>query len=1020
MAQPAGSVLRSFARPDSIASAPGRRRRTPAHLSVSLKHPPLRTELGLDQAQAGPLSASLANGNNCNHSGESSNPEQWFEMSNNLRQKKPSFNDHEPPFFLQNPSTESGGDSQIRGDTPPAFQSQSDLLLRLDSNENISEEYRSVIDDLTIENKCLKGRLRKLEGLHDKPMQSQRLFEVRVHGLPAVKKMELNEMLKKFAINLNKPPTKPETNSAPLALHVEANIPKPTSSHTSTRVADSGYGSMAASNHASSNQMSNAGSSSRTNHANQVVEASRAREQNIHSYLHDIPEGLLPRQSRFLSAEARKQHVVSRLEQIFGGRGAAVEGHQQPIQQQEISQVAAKDDRSAIEARGQRAADEGTREAPIMPRETEDPMEPTSAAYAQSEPNANSDSVAPGSQHRSEETNTDQYSTCFEQRPTRPLDLDPQRAQVPAENIGYFRHLGFSLPDGESGRKTADSEGWVYLNLLTNMAQLHTINVTTDFVKQAIVEQSEKLELSRDGRKVRWKDSERNTRNDSNQGSATCSSNQDAGYSPNEHFFCQTNPRKRARTSQDESYVDLQRLSNNAQKRQELTGPTPTAYLYRPMLPRNESDEDVQISDYEYGPDSQYAEDYFRASSDDAFKSNRKSSWNRCGNGSMMFYSNANFYLDLTGDKPKASKTSALASSGVLAQPPLGSQLPSATENAVPKYMCQSDSLSTIAQTETAEMGSVSKKRSHQSSSKSIHVGSPSVEEAQVCEKKACQSPLKMDVSGIGGVYPADNFSIDVRRTVQTVPQPSVHQRQPWMNKCGIGSARKHEVTSQENVVSTEMKQLPPSSLPDASFAFSPKKSDSTPSSSASPPNDLYRQRSLPYIEAESSESGSDDDYDSESNDPEITSMASEVQSQLAHIRSNSGSSTRPFPNHQATQVTVAASLNQNEEDYEEEEDYDEEDDDNQSVDFLAAARQADPEAILRREREYDAEMAERLAEEIPAGSSAATCGGGKGSGQNSPADVYAEMDVDQGARDPNGSDEEGINGDSMAASVSS
>jgi hypothetical protein len=31
-----------------------------------------------------------------------------------------------------------------------------------------------------------------------------------------------------------------------------------------------------------------------------------------------------------------------------------------------------------------------------------------------------------------------------EQRPTRPLDLNPERAQIPADNIKYLQHLGFS------------------------------------------------------------------------------------------------------------------------------------------------------------------------------------------------------------------------------------------------------------------------------------------------------------------------------------------------------------------------------------------------------------------------------------------------------------------------------------------------------------------------------------------------------------------------------------------------
>ena len=67
------------------------------------------------------------------------------------------------------------------------------------------------------------------------------------------------------------------------------------------------------------------------------------------------------------------------------------------------------------------------------------------------------------------------------------------------------------------------------------------------------------------------------------------------------------------------------------------------------------------------------------------------------------------------------------------------------------------------------------------------------------------------------------------------------------------------------------------------------------------------------------------------------------------------------------------------EEDEDEDEDDESEDNSDDEVDFLAAARALDPEAIREKEREYDANMAERLAEEIPAGSSAATAGGGSG-----------------------------------------
>jgi hypothetical protein len=53
-------------------------------------------------------------------------------------------------------------------------------------------------------------------------------------------------------------------------------------------------------------------------------------------------------------------------------------------------------------------------------------------------------------------------------------------------------------------QEDADPQGYVYLNLLTNMAQLHTMSVTLPFVKQAIRTFSNCLELNEDGTKVRW------------------------------------------------------------------------------------------------------------------------------------------------------------------------------------------------------------------------------------------------------------------------------------------------------------------------------------------------------------------------------------------------------------------------------------------------------------------------------------------------------------------------------------
>jgi hypothetical protein len=107
------------------------------------------------------------------------------------------------------------------------------------------------------------------------------------------------------------------------------------------------------------------------------------------------------------------------------------------------------------------------------------------------------------------------------QRPTRSCDLDPDRAQIPSENMNYIRHLDLLSPDILPGQQSIqdihlDAEGWVSLNLLYNLVQLHLINVTPDFVRSAVLEISNKFQLSTDGHKIRWRDGSKVTKSSSN------------------------------------------------------------------------------------------------------------------------------------------------------------------------------------------------------------------------------------------------------------------------------------------------------------------------------------------------------------------------------------------------------------------------------------------------------------------------------------------------------------------------
>jgi hypothetical protein len=76
-----------------------------------------------------------------------------------------------------------------------------------------------------------------------------------------------------------------------------------------------------------------------------------------------------------------------------------------------------------------------------------------------------------------------------------------------------------------------------------------------------------------------------------------------------------------------------------------------------------------------------------------------------------------------------------------------------------------------------------------------------------------------------------------------------------------------------------------------------------------------------------------------------------------------------------------------------------EDDDQDSNIDMLATARALDPEGVRRIELAYDMTTAERLAQEIPAGSSAATAGGG--SGRNTPSYATDSTQGNSSAADP-------------------
>jgi len=209
---------------------------------------------------------------------------------------------------------------------------------------------------------------------------------------------------------------------------------------------------------------------------------------------------------------------------------------------------------------------------------------------------------------------------------------------------------------------------------------------------------------------------------------------------------------------------------------------------------------------------------------------------------------------------------------------------------------------------------------------------------------------IDFEASGLGGVQPEDNLSIRVRRAhVRTTssellgrPRSSLYPKRILdalhsATDAGPTSPRTPPSVIQEKIISASCRVLPSSELPPASFL----PFDSTPT------DELESE-----TESDNSESGDVSVTALRLQDHALAIDGLEEESDLESVYSD--------------------------------------DSDDGSVDLLATARRVDPNLVRSQEREYDAALADRLAEELPAGSSAATIGGG--SGFNTPSSVKAAM----------------------------
>jgi hypothetical protein len=824
-----------------------------------------------------------------------------------------------------------------------------------------------VIDDLTIENKKLRERLRRYERSHSSHLEKDKLFEVKVHALDPRKKRELEETLHAFASSISKDEsTSTSTSLAPVK---DSRGPTATARHTSrnpsslstsnSRFVDSAYASLSTSGALSSSASNNVGIQKKKDNSPLTV----SKEAKVQSFLDDIPPGLFPKHSTVMSERSKKKLVVRRLEQLFTGNIKIAGGsNSQPLQQQGVSESAAQDDRRVIESRGQQVSAEGLREAHILSRE----MELERAVVSKLPRTSSTDS---GSQADGSANSTDTPSSP-NQRPTRPLDLDPDRAQVPADNMEYIRHLGISTPDmvpqDFMHAAAEDGHGWVYLNLLINMAQLHIINVTPDFVRSAVTELSTKFQLSQDGSKIRWRGGTEGTELTSDSGgdnalrfSPSDSDSLDEGSKKRRKLDNEQYQRSGPEQTLKQGRFSAVPIAENGQTRQIHFNERQNTIHYKPLFAHQSSSQEDEMSlDDSASQDSFVVPDKSGTgiTSNPAGLPGRRSqssssSKRKRTDGAIVFYSGAQFCTDLSGDREDISTPIHVDDVGVdgfsnHSHNALGCQMNQKSRPS-PSRSSSGSALS-LRPLRNSSIGddplSNMKTRSETFDSPMNDMADFDFSPQWTAEEQQGFTPLSLDACGLGGTRPADHFAVMVktrRRKVDgktrmrlskfSAPGPKTQRFFHNISKSSLDLFRDSDRTvDNESGTYAPVENGNSVDLPLRSEIISTRVQHLEPSDL--PPPATYHGTFTSSTEW-SGDTSSDDDRDER--------LVIRQRSRFAHWALSSAS------------LDDAVRCSNDDEDVSEE---DIEESDTSSIDMLAHARGSDPQSVAAREQQYERE----------------------------------------------------------------
>lgn len=821
-------------------------------------------------------------------------------------------------------------------------------MQELDLNRDSSEDYRSVIDDLTIQNQRLKRKLRKYERLYSSHLQKDKLFEVTFHGLSAEKRRELENILREFVFCSDE--SSPDTTATSeftrqhLPSHQAASMIRasPYVSQSRPQV-DSGYGSISASGQTPT------ASSYQSKRPPVASENNPGRDGQSQ-----------PNNTPYLNTHAKKALIVERLEQLFTGKALRGRPYNQVLPQPNVSGSAADADRMEMDPRDPKFNHRGVREARILPAGLNTPRNDLEAGQDEIDSNMASGAPSPMS-----------TPSSSEQRPTRPLDLDLRRTQYPAENIDYIRHLGISTPSIDHAVDSEPTEGWVYFNLLVNMAQLHTLSVMPEFIRQAVIELSTKLELSEGGRKIRWKGETQGTKMSSDSSSGA---ERETSSSPEEEDEDQVSKDRRVKRGNGPicredpastaglATIAVNRPSGHSTTRDNSDDVTAGAYrpssddrfYYKPLFfhatATDEEDSDDSYSAYSR-ESSLLPEDFditgYQDQShiqDETLQRSLKLRRSDC-EGPLIFYKRAGFCTDLSGDRLENVGNRYEG----LGYEPLTEEIIGCHSafNGGSLLVFQHHPESPLLRNQSpGTVGTVDDELSTEESMVSFRMEpiSPLIEPQDTDE---IPRSSVFEVSGLAGVHPADHFKVNVQILRKIMngqhagPDAPVSRRGYGVGRIRNGGEYGPERLSYddepytEQIISATRVDLPPSTLPPPSCVHQP----------SSPSVSDYGQQS-----SSSSDSSDEEDYDTHSyplnrnfSPPQLTRMLSTIST--------------PGP---GDLISSKSS----------------------SIDLLASLRKEYPSIIAEQEKEYDDRYNDLIShssfvsdDENEAGSSAATAG---------------------------------------------